>query len=337
MAPAERFAYTVARLRAMSGRLLEDGLIQRMLDCEDLDSALKVLAETTYSSWLAELKGGTDFDRVIEAELLHTYEEVQKFVPDVRLVHLCRLPYDFHNVKVLVKSAILVRDGGERRFDLLTSLGVVPTDSLIMAIESEDYRLLPFGLHRLVPQCLTQWEQTKDILQVENILDAGLFSVLAELAAETGFESSVRWVKGRIDAENIRNLLRLKRMDAEAGYVASFMHEGGWLSTDKLLPILNEPVESWPRILSYSDVSGVFANVQDMSDIGAMLVDMEKVLDEYVSAVLGRAKYEAFAPENVISFLWQKELEAKNLRIALVSVANDTDRSVARRLLRHGR
>ena len=58
MAPAERFAYTVSRLRAMSGRLIEDSLIQRILDCDDLDSALKVLAETAYAPWLVELKGG---------------------------------------------------------------------------------------------------------------------------------------------------------------------------------------------------------------------------------------------------------------------------------------
>ena len=69
MAPAERFAYAVARLRAMSGRLLEESLIQRILDCEDLDSALKILAETAYSAWLVELKGSGDFDRIIEAEL----------------------------------------------------------------------------------------------------------------------------------------------------------------------------------------------------------------------------------------------------------------------------
>ncbi len=337
MAPAERFAYAVARLRAMSGRLLEEALIQRILDSEDLDSALKVLAETTYSSWLVELKGGADFDRVIESELLHVYTEVQKFVPDPRLVHLCRIPYDFHNVKVLLKSLILVREGGERRFDLLTSLGVIPTDDLIMAMESEDYRLLPFGLHRLVPSCLSHWEQTKDILQVENILDDGLFSVLTEMAAAIGFDSAVRWVKGRIDAENIRNLLRLKRMDMDTGNVASFLHNGGWISREKLLVLLPEPVESWPRILSFADVAGAFSHIQDLADLGSLLVEMEKVLDEYVSSILARARYEAFSSENVIAFLWMKELEAKNLRIALVSVANNTDRNLARGLLRHGR
>lgn len=337
MAPAERFAYAVARLRAMSGRLLEESLIQRILDCEDLDSALKILAETVYSTWLVELKGSGDFDRIIEAELSNAYSEVQKFVPDERLVQLCRIPYDFHNVKVLVKSAILVREGGERRYDLLTSLGNIPVEELVVAVESEDYRLLPFGLHRLLPLCLSQWEQTRDILQVENSLDAGLFSVLAEIAVATGFDSAVRWVKGRIDAENIRNLLRLKRLDLDIAGAASFLHEGGWIAGEKLLALLNEPVESWPRVLSFSDVSGVFANVPDLSDLGALIVEMERALDEYVSAILARAKYEAFTPENVIAYLWAKEMEAKNLRIALVAVANNTDRTIARGLLRHGR
>ena len=65
MAPAERYGYAVARLRAMSGRLLEEALLQRILESEDLDSALKVLSETVYSSWLMELKGSGEFDRAI--------------------------------------------------------------------------------------------------------------------------------------------------------------------------------------------------------------------------------------------------------------------------------
>ncbi len=231
MAPAERYGYAVARLRAMSGRLLEEALLQRILESEDLDSALKVLGETVYSSWLMELKGNGEFDRAIEAELLHVYGEVQKFVPDPALVHLCRLPYDFHNVKVLLKSALLVREGGERRFDLLTSLGNIPSDDLIMAMESEDFRLLPFGLHLLVPHCFSVWEQTKDILEVEKLLDEGLFAAMRKTASATGIEAASLWVRGKIDAENVRNLLRMKRMDMETGSAALFPGKSFSLST----------------------------------------------------------------------------------------------------------
>jgi len=335
MAPAEQYGYAVARLRAMSGRLLEEALLQRILESEDLDSALKVLSETVYSSWLMELKGSGEFDRAIEAELLHVYGEVQKFVPDPALVQLCRLPYDFHNVKVLMKSALLVREGGERRFDLRTSLGNIPVDDLIMALESEDFRLLPFGLHLLIPNCFSVWEQAKDILEVEKILDRGLFSAMGKTAASTGIESASLWVRGKIDAENVRNLLRMKRMDMETGSVAGFLHEGGLISREKLLSLFSEPVESWSKVLSFADVSKAFSRVQEVNNLNSLVVEMEKVLDEYIAAIVESAKYLAFGPENVISFLWKKEMEAKNLRIALVSVSNDTDRTLARGLFRH--
>ena len=335
MPPAEQYGYAVARLRAMSGNFVEDSVLQRILESEDLEGALKVLGETVYSAWLVELKGSGDFDRVIEAELASVYEEVSRFVPDVRLVQLFRLPYDFHNVKVLLKSIILVREGGERRFDLLTSLGNIPTDDLIMAMESEDFRLLSFGLHSIVPAALALWEQTKDILEVEKILDTGLFTAMRKLAAESGIEGARLWVRGKIDGENLRNLLRLKRMDTDVSVAGSFLHEGGFLSKERLLSLLSEPVESWPRAIAFADAARTFAEVQDASDLNALLVDMEKVIDDYVASILEKAKYNAFAPENILAFLWRKELEAKNIRIALVSVANNTDRTLARGLLRH--
>ncbi len=335
MAPAEQYGYAVARLRAMSGRLLEESVFLRILECEDLESAMKVLGETVYSGWLMELKGAGEFDKAIEAELFHVFEEVNKFVPDAALVELCRLPYDFHNVKVLIKGALLVREGGERRFDLLTRLGNISTDDLITAMETEDYRLLPFGLHRLVPRCFSAWEQSRDILELEKLLDEGLYSAMRLKAEASGVESAVLWVRARIDAENIRSLLRLKRMNAETSTAAGFLHMGGLISKEKLLSVFQEPTESWGKILAFADVSSILAGVQDGADLNATVVGLEKVLDDYVAGVLESSKYDAFAPGNIMSFLWKKELETKNIRIALVSVSNNTDRTLARGLLRH--
>jgi len=335
LAPAEQYGYAVARLRAMSGRLLEEALLLRILECEDLESAVKILGETVYSGWLMELKSAGEFDRAIEAELLHVFDEVHKFVPDPALVELCRLAYDFHNVKVLLKGALLLREGGQRRFDLLTKLGNIPTDDLITAMETEDYRLLPFGLHRLVPRCFSVWEQSKDVLEIEKLLDEGLFAAMKLKAAESGIDSAVLWVRARIDGENVRSLLRLKRMNVDTAAAAGYLHAGGHISKEKLLSLFSEPAESWGKLLAFAGVSSVLAGVHDGQDLSGAVAGLEKVLDEYVAGVLESSKYDAFAPGNVMSFLWRKELETKNLRIALVSVSNNTDRTLARGLFRH--
>lgn len=335
MASAGQYGYAVARLRAMSGRLLEEALLQRILECEDLDSAVKILGETVYSGWLMELKSIDEFDKAIEAELLHVFEEVSKFVPDPALVEICRLPYDFHNAKVLIKGTLLVREGGERRFDLLTKLGNLSNDDLITAMETEDYRLLPYDLHRLIPRCFSVWEQSKDVLEIEKLMDEGLFAAMRERAEASEVESPILWVRARIDAENLRSLLRLKRLNAETASVPSYLHGGGLISIEKLTSLYGEPAESWSKIIAFSDVSSILAGVQDGGDLGSSVVGLEKILDEYVAKVLESSKYDAFSPGNIMSFLWKKELETKNIRIALVSVSNDTDRALAKELFRN--
>ena len=336
MVPAERYGYTVARLRAMENRILDDSVLQRLVESDDLESAMKILGETPYSSWLVELKSNSEFDKAIELELGFVYSEIAKFVPDTRLVDICRIPYDFHNVKVLLKSHILQRDGGDRRFDLLTTLGKIPTDDLIMAIESEDYRLLPFGLHSAFPRSLSMWEQSHDILEVEKFLDSLLFAEMRKLAGEINVDAVDKWLKGRIDAENLRNILRLKRMEVDPAVIASFLHDGGWVSIERLVSLLGEPIEGWGRVLSFADIGGVLLHAQESLDLSSLIVEMEKVLDEYTTGILRRAKYGAFSPENVLYYIWSKEMESKNIRMILVAIANDTDRDMVRGLMRRG-
>jgi len=66
----------------------------------------------------------------------------------------------------------------------------------------------------------------------------------------------------------------------------------------------------------------------------AMLVMLEKALDDYISGMLAPFSYTPFAPENVLRFLWSKEIETKNVRIVLVSKTSGLDRDMVRKVLR---
>lgn len=329
------YGYAVSRLRAMENRLLDPGVFQRLLDSEDLSSAMRVLSETAYGKWILELQQEDRFDPAIEAELQYVYSESERFVPDSGLYRICRLQYDIHNIKVLLKGLFVQKSGGTRRMDLLTGLGNIPTDDLVMAIESEDYRLMPFGFHRTVPECVMLWEQTHDILKVESILDEKLFSLQHQIASEMPFDGVRTFVKYRIDAENIRNLARLKRMGYDPAQAAPFFHNGGFVSVERLVSLISEPLEGWERILSFAEVSRALSGAQEHSDLDSLLVDLERSIDDFISGVLSKFRYSPFAPENVLSFLWAKEIESKNVRILLVGIGNGADRSVLRRLLRH--
>lgn len=336
MSRQEDYGYAVARIRAMEHRLLDSAALQRMIDAEDTAAVLKILGETSYSSVLTANAGEADFDKILESELRATYAEVRSFTPDKQLVDLMLLSYDFHNVKVLLKSIFNVRGGGKKRWDLLSSLGAYPVDDLITHIDTEDYVLLPYGLNLLVPKCIGVWEQNGDVLEVERLLDERLFDVMLEEAKNLAVTGVVDWVRVRIDGENIRTLVRLKRFGFESAKALTFLHAGGTIDTEFLASMISEPFDSWGRMLDFSDIGKVLASIEFTGEFSELILSLEKALDDFYMEKLAASRYSPNAPENIPAYLWAKEMEVKNVRMIFVSKNSGGDKEQWRRLLRHG-
>ncbi|MDR3331571.1 MAG: V-type ATPase subunit [Synergistaceae bacterium] len=332
----EAYGYAVARIRAMEPLLFDASAYQRILDADGLDGALKVIGETSYARGMSGDDATERYDSALEAELLATYREFQLFVPDGALIDIFRVPYDFHNVKVILKSIFNSRSGGKKRWDLLTQLGSIPTDDLIVKIESEEYVLLPYGLSQTIPACVSVWDQTRDMVEVERLLDRGLFAAILNLAKSVDEPGVLKWAKARVDSENIRNLLRLKRFGFDAAATTPFLHDGGSLDPMTLVSLLPEPYDSWSRMLSYSGIGAVLSGVQDDGNFDNLIVALEKALDDFCQSELENARYNSNSSENVLAYLWGKEMEVKNIRTILVSKGTDSNRDEVRRLMRHG-
>lgn len=335
MSRQEDYGYAVARIRAMERRFLDAQAMQRMLDAEDTESVIKVLSETSYATVLTANAGESNFDKILEAELRSAYEEIGQFVPDKLLVEMMLLQYDFHNVKVLLKSIFSARRGGKKRWDLLSSLGAHGADELITNIESEDYMRLPFGLNTLVPQCISAWEQNCDVLEVERLLDRRMFEVMLEQASVLDVVGLKEWVRARIDGENIRSLVRLKRFGYESQGVLPFLHEGGTIATEILASLVSEPFEGWARTLDFSDYGSLLSQMEFSGDFSELILSLEKILDDYYLAKLSIYRYSQNAPENITSYLWAKEMEIKNVRMIFVSKGNSGSNENLRGLLRN--
>lgn len=335
MSMGEGYGYAVARIRAMELRLLDAAVFARLLDADDKASILKILGETSYASILTSVSGETEFDKVLETALHETYEEISSFVPNRELVSMLRLPYDFSNVKVMLKSLFNVRSGGKKRWDLLTSLASYPVDRLIADVEAEDYQLLPFGLNALYPRCVAIWEQTKDVLETERLLDRQLYDMMFRMAEELSMPEITGWVRTRIDGENVRSLLRLKRFGFDAARALPFMHEGGRVDVNLLTPLISEPFETWSRIIGFSELAEVLASIDGAAGFAEIIMDLERDLDDYYMSAISKSRYSPDAPGNVTAYLWAKELEVKNIRMIVVSKSNERDRDQVRRLLRH--
>jgi V/A-type H+-transporting ATPase subunit C len=124
-------------------------------------------------------------------------------------------------------------------------------------------------------------------------------------------------------------------MNVDSAAALAFFHKGGTIRPDDAARLMGEPLESWGKILSHTEVGAALEAVQDR-DVRTSLAEISKALDGYLIRALEKAKYGS-NPENVILYLLRKEEEARNLRVVLVCVANGLNREFARRLLSHGR
>jgi V/A-type H+-transporting ATPase subunit C len=318
----------------MEPLLLDASQFQRMMEADGLEGALKILYETNYSRGMSE--GGGRYDSMLEAELGATFDEFATFVPDRELIDIFRAPYDFHNVKVLMKGGFKIRSGGKKRYDLLTRLGSIPIDDLASRVESEEYGLLPYGLSQVIPACASLWEQSGDIVEIERLLDRCMFAALFSLAESVDEPGVLKWARARVDSENLRNLLRIKRFGFEASAAAAFLHEGGTIAPSVLVPLMSEQFDGWGRALSYSDVGLAVSAVPDGGDFDRLIVSLEKTLDDYCSSIVANARYSPNAPENVPAFLWGKEMEIKNIRTILVSKGTNADAGEVKGMMRRG-
>ena len=88
--------------------------------------------------------------------------------------------------------------------------------------------------------------------EAERLLDKQMFAVMLEEAEKLAIPEILAWVKLRIDGENIRSLVRLKRFGFDSARAASFLHEGGNIDLNTLAPMIAEPFETWGRMIDYS-------------------------------------------------------------------------------------
>ncbi|HZJ83269.1 MAG TPA: V-type ATPase subunit, partial [Clostridia bacterium] len=138
--PLPSYAYSAAHIFALEKKLLGRDRVERMVEASDAGAALRVLAETEYAAGISELSGPHDYEMLLSAEIKRIYDFFQTISPNPEVTNLFFLKYDFHNIKVLLKSQYL---GKEHEELLVEEGGNLSLDLLKTAIKEEDYTLLP--------------------------------------------------------------------------------------------------------------------------------------------------------------------------------------------------
>ncbi|MFW0861711.1 MAG: V-type ATP synthase subunit C [Dethiobacter sp.] len=314
----DRYAYAVGRIRAMETRLLDRGKIDRMVEAKSAEEALKVLGESEYGEYLADLGSVHQFEKMLDVELRRIYVELRKFSPEPGLINLFAKKFDYHNLKVLIKANKLA----EKRDELLVpEVGNIPLAEMIRAVSDDDYRNLPPLMRRAAEKLSELLRLEPDPQLVGLLLDRAMYE---ELEDEVDAQKS-SFLKGYftrlVDLLNIKTYLRVRRANRPKEFLLKALLPNGNVDMNKLVQLV-EPLEVLVDRLMFSAYAHVVEEGIQTYQKTDTLTRYEKLADDHLIKYAKQAKYVTFGPEPIIGYLLAKENEIKMIRIIMVGKIN---------------
>lgn len=309
----ENFIQSSVRIRHAEKKLLTKQQLQRLADAKNLEDAIKLLNETSYSSELSKLDRPENYEQVLSEVLNKTYKEAMEISPDKSLVEILSCKYDYHNLKVLVKENIL-----KEKFDSMYCM--------LDGNEIEAFRELALkndeGLSKDFKECLDFFETTNDPQDIDIFIDKKYFEKVLSLAEDFKLEMITEYFKAMIDFINLRTFIRCRKQNQVKETLEKVLIKGGDIDTDKILDMFYEDIEILPIKLKAYKIGRVLSKIVEEYKNTNSLNSFEKSMDDYLVEIVRKAKSIHYGAEVIFSFLFAKELEIKNLRLILVGKVN---------------
>ena len=319
------FLHISARIRAMETRLLTAERMERMIEARDAAEAAKVLGECGYPD-LVDVTPSAVEDMLADAQG-GLFEDLAKFI-EPALMDVFRCKYDYHNAKVLVKSAALGADQDR----LLLRGGRYDRTKLAEDFRREDLRACSDMFQEAVAHARELLGASGDPQQADFVLDRAYYAELTALAKESGSQFMQGYVTLSIDGANLRAAVRAARLDKGPDFLRQVLVEGGSVSP---ADIAVTPGTDLARLFHGTTLSAAAeAGAELAAPGGGPLTEFERLCDDALMAYISKARMIPFGEQPVVAYLYAREAEATAIRIILTGRMAGIDGATIRQRLR---
>jgi len=324
------YAQSVARTRVLETRLLDKGKIDRMVESKSASEVLKILQETEYGKTINNINGELDYERMLARELNRLYELMYEISPDREVIDVMSLRYDYHNIKVLLKSKALSKDLS----NLLICCGTIDCNKLKDFIANNLYKDFQEKMVKGINEAEKLFNESKDPQKIDIILDKYMYEDMILRAKKVNCELLVEYIRSSIDLINIKTFFRAKKQKKPLSFLKEVLVDEGSIKRDIFI---NEYDGSSEGIVDKFNSSKYSIALKDafseyVSSLNGNM--MEKSSDNYLLNYMKKAKYISFGPEPLLAYITAKETEIKIIRIIMVGKINDIAVEVIRERLR---
>ena len=300
-----------ARIKAMETGLLTAQRMEQMLTARSEEEISRVLQDCGYPAFSADRP--EEMDAALSAAREEMLQDLGDSAPDPRYLDVFKLKYDYHNAKAILKAQAMDTDPGS----MLMDLGRVPAAELQEAVRSGDDTNLPPLLAAAVAEAREVLETTRDPQLSDIVLDRWSYRDEMAVAEATGSAFLRGYVKARMDAANLRALVRTVRMGKTPEFLKGVLVEGGQVPVDAILAVAAGRGSGLGELYGSTELrEAAEAGAAALS--GGSLTEFEKLCDDAVSDYLSGAQMVPFGEAPLVGYLAARETEYTNLRILLM-------------------
>ena len=303
-----------ARAKAKELSLISDEKLHRMMECEELSDAMRVLNESGYGKGVNV--DVNNFYDIISKEESDVISFVKESAPKSSGIDCFFIRNDYHNLKVLFKAKYtntnnldeLLLPDGEIKFSELKEkfdTGKMEFTNKYM-FESFKYITKEFDSGNATPRI------------IDITIDKYMFEHIKDIISNSKTDVYVKkYFMTLIDMTNLTSLIRVHKLKLNEQYFNSIFLSGGKLQNSDLLQT-DCDITKIQKLLQNKDYS-YFANaIVDIDD----LAKFETCKDEYLLKIFNDNKSDMFSVAPLVNYYLAKLAEIKTLRIIFVCLKN---------------
>ncbi len=295
------FLTAAMTVRAPESTLFDRERTARLIEARGDDEVCRLLAEGGYEVSAPLTAEG--LYKALAAAREKVFSQTAKWLPEggSALLDTFRVPYDYHNIKVLLK--------GENSESLLVGMGRVSPQTLTEALRELVFSRLPGSLGEAAKQARETLDRTNDPQSVDFLLDKACIAEMREYARLSGSGFLREYMRLYTDAYNLRSAVRAARIGK--GSDARMLAPGGHVEVTRLHAALQSGVP-------LADLFRMFARAAEAGTAASRgegpLTEFEKLCDDVLLDYARKARSVAFGEQPLIGYLLEREAESVMLR-----------------------
>jgi V/A-type H+-transporting ATPase subunit C len=315
------FANAVAKSK--ENGLFKSERLDRMIDAENLDTAVKILVESDYGNGTL-IEDPADFDKILDAEAALLPEFIRSISVEGVGIECFFLRDDYFNLKALLKAKY---GSGQVSYPHAKG-GLIPFEVMKDAIQREKPPLPQFMVDAIT-EIETTFETTKSPRFLDECVDKAMFSDIACRLSKKGVDSKIRqYFSATADFINISSFVRSARINADITFFLSGFVVAGTLDETFFSSIYPDC-----GVLSERLRSGIYDKFTDFVKTRD-LASFDRERDNYLIDIFREKRDDMFSTAPVVGYYLAKRSEISTLRMMLVCIKNDVSRDEIRKRLR---